>query len=413
MNPRPLFSAVCHTIPQFRGYQQQDSQELLRALLDCLDEEDKTRISASVLQHAGIEPDDVSEASAVRACLRTLTDDTRRRVRMYIDSCPTYVENVFGGRMASTITCSHCQAVSRTVEPFLDLSMSLGPLDKGRSGLTLRGGKGSSAAARTTRSRKPLQLTTFESTSAVAVEQAGKQGGKRRGQKDKAGKKTAKVAPAASSRTASTAPTPSATPPLVESAESDGSYGFDTVPPNENEADLLAAVASELDRLPVGNHTAEAEGATDTESLGGGGSVSETELDPSFSSERPATTCSAPATLSKPPVEVGSLVDPYVPRPGESSLASCLAYFTREEVLDGEVDGFPQCPHLTLDSLLPQLRPRCRFCPAHRFGTTATGSHARPSRPVACDPGLQGTTCFFASAVARRPPTRRKRQPTK
>ena len=41
-NPRPLFQALCKAAPRFRGYQQQDSQELLRTLLDYLEREEHT-----------------------------------------------------------------------------------------------------------------------------------------------------------------------------------------------------------------------------------------------------------------------------------------------------------------------------------------------------------------------------------
>ncbi|EDQ92397.1 uncharacterized protein MONBRDRAFT_22039 [Monosiga brevicollis MX1] len=43
-DPKPLFNAIVMKAPRFRGYQQQDSQELLRHLLDLMDDEDRTAV---------------------------------------------------------------------------------------------------------------------------------------------------------------------------------------------------------------------------------------------------------------------------------------------------------------------------------------------------------------------------------
>lgn len=486
INPRPLFSAVCDSIPQFRGYQQQDSQELLRALLDCLDEEDKTRISASILRQAGVEPASVVDAAAVRACLKGLDEATRRRVKVYIDSCPTYVDNVFGGRIASTVTCTHCGVVSRTVEPFLDLSMSLGPAAAaGRVTLASRSGrKGSTAGKGGAKVRKPLQLTTFESTGAAAAAAAtaaapvavsdslplggrgaGKQpSGRKNAPKEKTSKKTSKVSPAApiadpdAGETAadaiseqssvsggssvsensamlygelatpgasvaasreSEAATPATTPSRPADPESDSSYGFEA--PLSREADTsplhsgaIAAMSDELAVMAVigsapaaslgaapedvagqaqpaakvgdtAMAAAAAAGTTEAACAAGVATEADAEApltasqalwDAGMSASVPIAEAaapsrestsnvsrSAPASLSKPPVEVGSLVDPYVPRPGESSLESCLAHFTREELLDGECFG----KHVALG--VCTRRPRALFC-VHGSGTT-------------------------------------------
>ena len=427
-------------------------------MLDCLDEEDKTRITASILRQAGVEPASVVDAAAVRACLKGLDEATRRRVKVYIDSCPTYVDNVFGGRIASTVTCTHCGAVSRTVEPFLDLSMSLGPAAAaGRVTLASRSGrKGSTAGKGGAKVRKPLQLTTFESTGAATAAAAtaaapvaasdplplggrgaGKQpSGRKKAPKEKTSKKTSKVSPAApitdpdAGETAadaiseessvsggssvsensamlygepatpgasvvasreSEAATPATTPSLPADPESDSSYGFEAPLPREADTSPLhsGAIAAMSDELAVmavigsapaaslgaapedvagqaqpatkvGDTAMAAAAAGTTEAACAAGVATEADAeapltaaqalwDAGMSASGPVAEAaapsrestsnvsrSAPASLSKPPVEVGSLVDPYVPRPGESSLESCLAHFTREELLDGE-----------------------------------------------------------------------------
>ncbi|EGG22430.1 peptidase C19 family protein [Cavenderia fasciculata] len=87
VSPSGLLSEISKKSPRFRGGKQQDSHELLRYLLDGLISEEQ---SAS----------------------------TNKRD-------PTYIDRIFGGRLISIITCFHCGNVSKTYEPFLDLSLPL------------------------------------------------------------------------------------------------------------------------------------------------------------------------------------------------------------------------------------------------------------------------------------------------
>ncbi|KAL6535275.1 ubiquitin-specific protease ubp2 [Orobanche minor] len=92
INPRSLFGSLCIKSPQFRGYQQHDSHELLRCLLDGLSTEE-----LSARKHT--ESSDVS-----------ITD-------------PTFVDAIFGGQLSSTVSCLECGHASTIYEPFLDLSL--------------------------------------------------------------------------------------------------------------------------------------------------------------------------------------------------------------------------------------------------------------------------------------------------
>lgn len=96
INPRSFFGCVCSKAPQFRGYQQQDSHELLRCLLDGLSTEElaaRKQINAS--EEDGITP----------------------------KHSPTFVEAAFGGQISSTVCCVECGHFSTVYEPFLDLSL--------------------------------------------------------------------------------------------------------------------------------------------------------------------------------------------------------------------------------------------------------------------------------------------------
>eukprot|EP01132_Coremiostelium_polycephalum_P002421 gene2421-2989_t len=91
ISPAGLFSEISKKSPRFRGFKQQDSHELLRCLLDGLISEEQT----------------------------AFTQNNKQKGQ------PTYIDKIFGGQLISVITCLHCGYVSKTFEPFLDLSLSI------------------------------------------------------------------------------------------------------------------------------------------------------------------------------------------------------------------------------------------------------------------------------------------------
>ncbi|PON32745.1 Ubiquitinyl hydrolase [Parasponia andersonii] len=96
INPRSFFGCICSKAPQFRGYQQHDSHELLRCLLDGLSSEElgmRKQISFSKENGHSSSPS------------------------------PTFVDVVFGGQVSSTVCCVACGHSSTVYEPFLDLSL--------------------------------------------------------------------------------------------------------------------------------------------------------------------------------------------------------------------------------------------------------------------------------------------------
>ena len=88
VTPYSLLELVWQLIPSFRGYKQQDAQELLCELED--------RIRTEVMR------------------LRTKSPT----------AYPLLVlEAAVGGQLTSMLTCGHCGHVSRGTEPFSDLSL--------------------------------------------------------------------------------------------------------------------------------------------------------------------------------------------------------------------------------------------------------------------------------------------------
>ncbi|KAK9671486.1 hypothetical protein RND81_12G032900 [Saponaria officinalis] len=98
INPKSLFGCICAKASQFRGYQQQDSHELLRCLLDGLSAE---YISA------------------------WKSDNSSRDNGASLPATPTYIDAIFGGLTSSTVCCVECGHSSVVHEPFLDLSLPL------------------------------------------------------------------------------------------------------------------------------------------------------------------------------------------------------------------------------------------------------------------------------------------------
>ncbi|XP_048137040.1 ubiquitin carboxyl-terminal hydrolase 2-like [Rhodamnia argentea] len=96
INPRSLFGCICSKAPQFRGYQQHDSHELLRCLLDVLSAEEFDVKKQSKLPQEGGVPHNQNV---------------------------TFVNAVFGGQISSTVCCVVCGYCSTVYEPFLDLSL--------------------------------------------------------------------------------------------------------------------------------------------------------------------------------------------------------------------------------------------------------------------------------------------------
>ncbi|CAK9201643.1 unnamed protein product [Sphagnum jensenii] len=96
--PRDLFGAICMKAPRFKGFQQQDSHELLRCLLDGLHTEEETMWKVTKPGRNG---------------------ESMKKKR------ETFVEKIFGGQLSSTVRCCLCGHSSVVYEPFLDLSLPI------------------------------------------------------------------------------------------------------------------------------------------------------------------------------------------------------------------------------------------------------------------------------------------------
>ncbi|KAM5281532.1 ubiquitin carboxyl-terminal hydrolase 16 isoform 2-T2 [Ctenodactylus gundi] len=112
VTPKELFAQVCKKAVRFRGYQQQDSQELLRYLLDGMRAEEHQRVSKGILKAFGNSTEKSDE-------------ELNSKVKEYEKkkATPSFVDRIFGGELTSTIMCDGCRTVSLVHESFLDLSL--------------------------------------------------------------------------------------------------------------------------------------------------------------------------------------------------------------------------------------------------------------------------------------------------
>ncbi|XP_010158954.1 PREDICTED: ubiquitin carboxyl-terminal hydrolase 16 isoform X2 [Eurypyga helias] len=112
VTPKELFAQVCKKAIRFKGYQQQDSHELLRYLLDGMRAEEIQQISVGILK-------------AVSDSNKQNEEELKKKIKEYEKKkgIKSFVDRIFGGELTSTIMCEECRTVSLVHESFLDLSL--------------------------------------------------------------------------------------------------------------------------------------------------------------------------------------------------------------------------------------------------------------------------------------------------
>ncbi|NXM70053.1 UBP45 hydrolase, partial [Serilophus lunatus] len=128
LSPKVLFSQLCQKAPRFKGFQQQDSQELLHYLLDAIRIEETKRIQTGILKAFN------------NPTTKTADEETRRKVKAYGREGVkmNFIDRIFVGELTSTVMCEECENVVK--EPFIDLSLPIieervaKPMPLGRTG---------------------------------------------------------------------------------------------------------------------------------------------------------------------------------------------------------------------------------------------------------------------------------------
>ncbi|KFV02715.1 Ubiquitin carboxyl-terminal hydrolase 16 [Tauraco erythrolophus] len=112
VTPKELFAQVCKKAIRFKGYQQQDSHELLRYLLDGMRAEEIQQITVGILK-------------ALTDSNKQNEEELKKKIKEYEKKkgIQSFVDRIFGGELTSTIMCEECRTVSLVHESFLDLSL--------------------------------------------------------------------------------------------------------------------------------------------------------------------------------------------------------------------------------------------------------------------------------------------------
>ncbi|XP_044063956.1 ubiquitin carboxyl-terminal hydrolase 45 isoform X3 [Siniperca chuatsi] len=115
LNPKILFNQLCQKAPRFKGYQQQDSQELLHYLMDSIRVEETKRVKAGILK-AFNNPTE-----------KTADEETKRQVKAYGKEGVkmNFVDRIFVGELTNTIMCEECEHISTVKEAFIDISLPI------------------------------------------------------------------------------------------------------------------------------------------------------------------------------------------------------------------------------------------------------------------------------------------------
>lgn len=116
-SPRRLLSLLHSKCPQFAGYDQHDSHELLRQLLEMVRTEDLQRYQAAILEALNLDKKSERE---------NITEEMKRKVKAYGRQANDLLlrpEQVFRGFLVSTLECQECHHTSDSLESFLDLSL--------------------------------------------------------------------------------------------------------------------------------------------------------------------------------------------------------------------------------------------------------------------------------------------------
>ncbi|KAL6034337.1 hypothetical protein STEG23_034957, partial [Scotinomys teguina] len=115
LSPKVLFNQLCQKAPRFKGFQQQDSQELLHHLLDAVRTEETKRIQASILKAFN------------NPTPKTADEETRKKVKAYGKEGVkmNFIDRIFIGELTSTVMCEECANISTMKDPFIDISLPI------------------------------------------------------------------------------------------------------------------------------------------------------------------------------------------------------------------------------------------------------------------------------------------------
>ncbi|KAF9288315.1 Ubiquitin carboxyl-terminal hydrolase 16 [Mortierella alpina] len=156
--PRDLFTQIAKKWKVFRGFRQQDSQELMRYLFDGIKQEELDLIKRQLAEERG--GGDSNEPNGKEIVREAVTEKEEVKYVPFIDSC-------FSGKLVSVIVCDACKKCSYAPEDFFDLSLPIRGSTQpgGMAGSSLKArllaqSRGSSTTASLDFESSPIDATT-------------------------------------------------------------------------------------------------------------------------------------------------------------------------------------------------------------------------------------------------------------
>ncbi|KAG0039905.1 Ubiquitin carboxyl-terminal hydrolase 16 [Podila clonocystis] len=123
--PRELFMQISRKWKVFRGFRQQDSQELMRYLFDGIKQEELDLIKRQLADEKGdqaeveAETETEAEADAEKVENQTGAVAETKEAPKYVP----FIDTCFSGKLVSVIVCDACKKCSYAYEDFYDLSL--------------------------------------------------------------------------------------------------------------------------------------------------------------------------------------------------------------------------------------------------------------------------------------------------
>ena len=118
ITPSNFVREITSSFAQFKNYDQQDSHEFLRCLLDAIRNSEISRQRKSILESLNLD--------AKKIKLMKEDDDRLNEVKAYSDASNfTVIDSLFGGYCISSLKCEDCNFTSQIFESFFDLSLPI------------------------------------------------------------------------------------------------------------------------------------------------------------------------------------------------------------------------------------------------------------------------------------------------
>ncbi|KAI6001563.1 peptidase C19, ubiquitin carboxyl-terminal hydrolase 2 [Pisolithus orientalis] len=137
LSPREILTALGQKHDQYLDFRQQDAHEFLRQLLDAMRMEEidiiKRRSQNQSVQKSGLPKQCNEEGTPSKFPDRPSSDHSEVKktsqagepLQQANDKPTSFVDMLFGGKLASILVCQTCKHVSHTYEDFNDLSLSI------------------------------------------------------------------------------------------------------------------------------------------------------------------------------------------------------------------------------------------------------------------------------------------------